>query len=106
MILIVYLVWRTAMLLVLTTVGLAALPIMALTGRWPQLLRWYLESAGGGFVKLGQLLATRYDLLPPRLIDELGRLFDRTRPVAFPVIDSTLRRELGPARRSSLTVDP
>ena len=37
-------------------------------------VRSALEEAGGMFVKLGQLLATRPDLLPPAALAELGRL--------------------------------
>src|SRR5579872_6905270 len=42
----------------------------------PRLLRQYLQSMGGLFVKLGQILALRYDLLPPRYCAELAKLLD------------------------------
>jgi ubiquinone biosynthesis protein len=47
----------------------------------PRILRWFLERCGGGYVKIGQLLATRYDLLPAAYCEELGKLFDDVRPV-------------------------
>jgi ubiquinone biosynthesis protein len=43
--------------------------------------RTALEDAGGMFVKLGQLLATRPDLLPPPVLAELGRLHSSARPL-------------------------
>ncbi len=44
-------------------------------------IRVALEDAGGVFVKLGQLLATRPDLLPPEALSELGRLHAAARPL-------------------------
>src|SRR5215472_765759 len=43
-------------------------------------LRVALEEAGGIFVKLGQVLSTRADLLPPDVIAELSRLEDHVAP--------------------------
>jgi len=40
-------------------------------------LRMALEELGPAFIKLGQLLSTRSDLLPPSFIEELSRLQDR-----------------------------
>ncbi len=40
----------------------------------PTRLRCTLQDLGPTFVKLGQVLATRVDLLPPAWIDELGKL--------------------------------
>jgi ubiquinone biosynthesis protein len=45
-----------------------------------------LETMGPTYVKLGQLLSSRPDLLPPTYIDALGRLQDRVEP--FPVEDA------------------
>ena len=36
-----------------------------------------LEQAGGVYVKLGQIAATRVDLLPPEVCDELAELQNR-----------------------------
>ncbi|HVO41655.1 MAG TPA: AarF/UbiB family protein [Aggregatilineales bacterium] len=49
----------------------------------PRLLRWYLQTCGGAFIKVGQLLAMRYDLLPATYCDALTTLLDRL--PAFPV---------------------
>ncbi|HEX5360527.1 MAG TPA: 2-octaprenylphenol hydroxylase, partial [Fluviicoccus sp.] len=43
-------------------------------------LRKALEEMGPLFIKLGQLLSTRRDLLPPGLLDELSKLQDRVPP--------------------------
>jgi ubiquinone biosynthesis protein len=45
-------------------------------------VRIALEDAGGVFVKLGQLLATRPDLMPPEALNELGQLHAAARPMS------------------------
>ncbi len=47
---------------------------------YPQRIRRALEDLGPIFVKFGQLLSTRRDLLPQDLADELARLQDRVPP--------------------------
>ncbi|MEA2686788.1 MAG: ubiquinone biosynthesis protein [Actinomycetota bacterium] len=59
-----------------------------------------LEGMGPTFVKLGQLLSTRADLLPPAYLDALSRLQDDVEPVGFEVIEETVTAELG-ARMSN-----
>ncbi|MGN6798255.1 MAG: ABC1 kinase family protein, partial [Gaiellaceae bacterium] len=54
-----------------------------------------LEELGSSFVKLGQLLSSRPDLLPDVYIDELGKLVDTVPPVPFREIRDVLDRELG-----------
>jgi ubiquinone biosynthesis protein len=61
----------------------------------PRTLRWYFEACGGGYVKVGQLLATRYDLLRVEYTDELGKLLDSLRPVPTPKIVQEIERGLG-----------
>jgi ubiquinone biosynthesis protein len=58
-------------------------------------LRLALESLGPIFVKFGQLLSTRRDLLPPDLADELARLQDRVPPFAYEHVERTLTRTYG-----------
>jgi ubiquinone biosynthesis protein len=58
-------------------------------------LRVALEEAGGMFVKLGQVLSTRADLLPPDVIAELSRLQDHVAPVDPAGIEALLTAELG-----------
>ncbi len=54
-----------------------------------------LEEAGGMFIKLGQLLATRPDLLPPEAQAELGRLHASAAPLSRPEVEAVLDEELG-----------
>lgn len=60
-----------------------------------QRLREALESLGPIFVKFGQVLSTRRDLVPPDLADELAKLQDRVPP--FPAAQSAqlVERALG-----------
>src|SRR5262249_18353048 len=48
-----------------------------------QRARLALEQLGPTFVKLGQILSTREDLLPPEWTAELNKLFSRVAPVPF-----------------------
>ena len=54
-----------------------------------------LESMGPTFVKLGQLLSTRADLLPPAYLQALSRLQDDVEPLSFAVIEPIVEAELG-----------
>jgi ubiquinone biosynthesis protein len=58
-------------------------------------LRLALEDGGVTFVKLGQVLSTRRDLLPPEFIAELSRLQDDAPQVPWPQVAAVLRAELG-----------
>jgi ubiquinone biosynthesis protein len=54
-----------------------------------------LESLGPTFVKLGQILSTRVDLLPPAYLDALARLQDQVEPFPYEDVERTIREELG-----------
>jgi predicted unusual protein kinase regulating ubiquinone biosynthesis (AarF/ABC1/UbiB family) len=54
-----------------------------------------LESLGPTFVKLGQLLSTRADLLPPAYLEALSRLQDSVEPVPFDQIKAVIEAQLG-----------
>ena len=54
-----------------------------------------LDRSGVVFVKFGQVLSTRRDLLPPESIAELGRLQDRVSPLPWDQIEQVLGTELG-----------
>jgi ubiquinone biosynthesis protein len=58
-------------------------------------LRRVLEGAGGVYVKLGQIAATRVDLLPPDVCAELATLQNRVPPEPRDGIAAVLRAELG-----------
>lgn len=63
--------------------------------RTAQALRQTLEEAGVTFVKLGQMLSTRSDLLPAAYIRELSRLQSEVQPEPWDRIREALDRELG-----------
>ena len=54
-----------------------------------------LDRSGAVFVKFGQALSTRRDLLPPEFTSELGRLQDRVSPLPWAQIERVLGEELG-----------
>lgn len=58
-------------------------------------IRLALEELGPTFVKLGQLLSTRPDLLPADYLAELARLQDSLSPVPAAVIRDLVEQELG-----------
>jgi len=61
----------------------------------PAHLRLALEELGTTFIKLGQILSTRADLLPPEYLAELTKLQDSAPPVPFEAIREALVSELG-----------
>jgi len=58
-------------------------------------LRLALEALGPIFVKFGQMLSTRRDLLPADIADELAKLQDRVPPFATEQVLATLSRVYG-----------
>lgn len=58
-------------------------------------LRRTLEEGGVTFVKLGQQLSTRRDLLPPEFVDELSLLQDAAQPLTWEQVHGTLAQEWG-----------
>lgn len=54
-----------------------------------------LEKLGPTFVKIGQLLSTRSDLLPPVYLDALSRLQDDVEPVPYEDIEKVIQQQLG-----------
>ena len=60
-----------------------------------QRLREALESLGPIFVKFGQVLSTRRDLLPPDIADELALLQDRVPPFDSAIAVATIERAFG-----------
>ena len=75
----------------------------------PRWLRHTLESLGPTFMKLGQVLSTRPDLVPPSYEAELSKLQDSAPPVPWRDIDSAVTRALGGSpktRFADFTVEP
>ena len=64
-------------------------------GQLARRLRPALEEAGPIFVKLGQVLSTRTDLLPLPVTTELAKLQDQVPPAPWPQIQALLSEELG-----------
>ncbi|MEV2255660.1 AarF/UbiB family protein [Streptomyces sp. NPDC050147] len=60
-----------------------------------QELRQALQAGGVTFVKLGQLMSTRRDLLPQPYVEELSRLQDQVAPASWPQVEETLIAGLG-----------
>ncbi|HEY7400639.1 MAG TPA: AarF/UbiB family protein [Actinomycetota bacterium] len=58
-------------------------------------LREALEELGPTFAKLGQVLSTRPDLLPPEFIDELAQLQDNVPPLTEEQVVKVMEEELG-----------
>jgi ubiquinone biosynthesis protein len=60
-----------------------------------QHLREMLDELGPTFVKFGQLLSTRPDVLPPDIISELRGLQDDVRPFPFAQVEQVVEEDLG-----------
>ena len=69
--------------------------------------RTALEELGPTFIKFGQILSTRPDLLPLSFITELSKLVDSVSPEPWEVIHASLTRELGKDPEKLFTsIDP
>jgi len=69
--------------------------------------RTTLEELGPTFVKLGQILSTRSDLVPPEFLAELRRLQDEVTPLSWDVIRPQIESELDESvDRLFLDIDP
>jgi ubiquinone biosynthesis protein len=71
--------------------GVTEEPASTLSGA--QRLAMAFEELGPTFVKLGQLLAAREDVLPRHVVNELKRLQDRAKPMPFETIERILAEE-------------
>ncbi|HKX31049.1 MAG TPA: AarF/ABC1/UbiB kinase family protein [Blastocatellia bacterium] len=61
----------------------------------PQHIRLAMEELGTTFIKLGQLLSTRSDLLPPEYISEFARLQDEAPAIPSDLARETIESEFG-----------
>lgn len=61
----------------------------------PVRLRLAMESLGVTYLKLGQFLAMRFDILPTAYCQELGTLFDKVPPSSFETARAVVESELG-----------
>lgn len=90
------------------------LGVYGLTAQWRVLrpgqttavsVRRAMEEIGVTFVKLGQMLSTRSDLLPPEFIDELSKLTIEAHPQEYRLVRTVLEEELG-SKLDRLQIDP
>jgi ubiquinone biosynthesis protein len=61
----------------------------------PEKVRLILEELGATYIKLGQILSTRPDLIPKEYIDELSKLQDEALPLSFDEVKGVVEQELG-----------
>jgi len=61
----------------------------------PERLRLAFEELGPTFIKLGQLLSTRPDFIPPAYLDELAKLQDDVPPFSFAEVEEIFLDETG-----------
>lgn len=61
----------------------------------PRAIRLMLERLGGAFVKYGQILAMRPDVIPREYVVELSRLLDATAPFPGDIAAAIVEKELG-----------
>jgi predicted unusual protein kinase regulating ubiquinone biosynthesis (AarF/ABC1/UbiB family) len=83
---------RKRLLRVLREIGLAGQ--RPPTAERAREFRLALEQLGTTYIKLGQLLSSRPDLMPDVYIEELSRLVDEVPPVPFEEIEPIIRRDL------------
>lgn len=60
----------------------------------PKELRLALEELGPSFVKIGQILSTRPDILPIEYVNEFQKLQDNVRPQKFSIMKEIIEKEL------------
>jgi len=76
---------------------LPALPFRRSDAGGPVRTRAALEQLGGAWIKLGQMLALRFDLLPAAYCDELFKLLNEVAPFPYAQVEEIVRQELGGA---------
>ena len=74
----------------------------ALRAKW---LTKELVFLGSAFIKLGQLLSARADVIPSAWVNELTTLQDRVPPFAFEKVDEILTKQLGNSYNKIISID-
>jgi ubiquinone biosynthesis protein len=95
---------RTGLRRVLAEVGVAGR--REATREGAQGFRRALEELGTTYIKLGQLLSSRPDLLPDLYVEELSHLVDEVPPVPFAEIEAVIRADLGAGVFASVDPEP
>ncbi len=70
-------------------------PKELLKGSDAERLRLALEELGPTFIKFGQILSTRSDLIPPTYVEEFSKLQDEVAPFPMHEVEDQIRLELG-----------
>jgi ubiquinone biosynthesis protein len=83
------------MVVLMRCLVLPALPLSRSRLSGPIRMRSALEQLGGAWIKLGQMLAMRLDLLPAAYCDELFKLLNDVQPFAYAEVSEIIQRELG-----------
>lgn len=60
----------------------------------PEQVRFALEALGGAWIKLGQALALRFDLIPPEYCYELFKLLNKVNPFPFKEVRKIIKKDL------------
>jgi ubiquinone biosynthesis protein len=68
-------------------------------------MRHVLEDLGPTFVKFGQILSTRREMISPEMYDELIKLQDKVPPVPFEELRATVEQYCGPIEEAFLEFD-
>ena len=61
----------------------------------PVRMRLAFQRLGGAWIKFGQMLALRFDLLPAAYCDELFKLLNQVEPFSYDEVRAIIRQELG-----------
>ena len=61
----------------------------------PKILKSFFEDMGGAFIKFGQLLALRVDVLPKEYALEMLDFFDNVKPFPYKEVESIFLEEMG-----------
>ncbi|CAK9441238.1 uncharacterized protein LODBEIA_P51070 [Lodderomyces beijingensis] len=71
--------------------------VMVRTGAsiWYRYLRWTLEQAGASFIKLGQWAASRTDIFPQEMCDQLATLHSNAKAHGLAATKKTLEKSFG-----------
>jgi len=61
----------------------------------PERIRLVLEKLGSTYIKFGQILSTRQDLIGKDFVKELSKLQDNAPQFSYSIVESTIKEELG-----------
>ena len=75
-------------------IPLSAIPVHRTMYSKPVRTRMAIEELGTAFVKIGQILSTRTDILPSDYIQELAKLQNSLRPIPIDAVKEVIRQEL------------